>query len=114
MHGQCTSPHMTIGECNSQSDSSIDQVPGSAGNNSDRLPWWGGIAQAAERSGVSGRLIEEWINDGLVRSANVKRPGASRGRKLVDLLSLFDFIEKCVNEPPAKLAMNSNAEAEQK
>jgi hypothetical protein len=55
---------------------------------------------------VSRRLIEEWEKDGLIRSANVKRPGATRGRKLIDMWSLFDFIEKGVGEPPAKLAMN--------
>lgn len=91
-----------------------DRIPASLKGAINRLPWWGGIAQAAERSGVSGRLIEEWINDGLVRASNVKRPGATRGRKLVDLWSLFDFIERGINEPPAKLTMNSNAEGQQK
>ena len=61
---------------------------------------------------MSGRLVEEYAKDGLIRSSNVKRPGATRGRVLIDMWSLFDFIEKGINEPPAKLAMNSDRGAE--
>ena len=85
-----------------------DQLAGQ--ETSGRLPWWGGIAQAAGRSGVSGRLVEEYAKDGLIRSANVRRPGATRGRVLIDMWSLFDFIEQGINASPAQLAMNSNKE----
>lgn len=73
----------------------------------EHLPWWGSISTAVERTGVSSRLIEEWEKDGLIRAANVRRPGASRGRKLYDMWSLFDFIEGQVGASPAELAMNS-------
>jgi len=74
---------------------------------SEPVHWWASIKTAAERSGFSRRQIEELARAGIVRSSNAKRPGASRGRRLIDMAALFAFIEKGVNEPPAKLTVNA-------
>ena len=69
---------------------------------------WLGISQAAIYSGVSTRLLENWIRDGLIRSSNVIAPGATRGRRLIDRESLDSFIESGVSNGPTKLGMNKN------
>lgn len=66
-----------------------------------------GIHQAALYSGVSSRLIENWIRAGLIRSSNVIAPGSTRGRRLIDRESIDAFIEAGVSNPPARLAMNA-------
>ena len=68
---------------------------------------WLGISQAAIYSGVSTRLLENWIRDGLIRSSNVIAPGATRGRRLIDRESLDAFIESGISNGPARLVMNS-------
>ena len=57
-------------------------------------PKWATLKKAAEYSGLSERHLYNAIADGLIRSSLVKRPNASRGRRLVDLRSLDDWIEK--------------------
>jgi len=56
-------------------------------------PRWATLKQAASYSGLSDRHLYTLIGDGLIRSSLVKRPNASRGRRLVDLRSLDDWIE---------------------
>ncbi len=54
---------------------------------------WASIRDAATYSGLSKRTIEVLIKDNLIRSACPKRKGASRGRRLIDLRSLDEWIE---------------------
>ena len=56
-------------------------------------PKWATVKQAAKYSGLSERHLYNLIGDGLIRSSHPKRPNASRGRRLVDLRSLNDWIE---------------------
>ncbi|MDA7656400.1 helix-turn-helix domain-containing protein [Akkermansiaceae bacterium] len=59
-----------------------------------RCPKWATLKKAAEYSGLSERHLYNAIADGLIRSSLVKRPNASRGRRLIDLRSLDSWIEK--------------------
>ena len=54
---------------------------------------WATLGEAAHYCGLTKRTIYNLIGDGLIRSSLVKRPNASRGRRLVDLRSLDDWIE---------------------
>ncbi len=54
---------------------------------------WASIRDAAIYSGLAERTIEVLIRDNLIRSACPKREGASRGRRLIDLRSLEEWIE---------------------
>ena len=56
-------------------------------------PRWAPIKTAAKYSGLSERHLYNAIADGLIRSSLVKRPNASRGRRLIDLHSLDSWIE---------------------
>lgn len=56
-------------------------------------PRWGNYRQAAKRSGLSIRLLQDYVSSHLVRSSVVLKPGASRGVRLIDLESLEAFIE---------------------
>ncbi len=56
-------------------------------------PRWATLKQAAEYSGLSERHLYNLIGDGLICSSLVKRPNASRGRRLIDLHSLDAWIE---------------------
>ena len=58
-----------------------------------KAPRWATIKRAAEYSGLSERHLYNAIADGLIRSSLVKRPNASRGRRLIDLHSLDSWIE---------------------
>ena len=55
---------------------------------------WATLSEAAHYCGLTQRTLYNLIGDGLIRSSLVKRPNASRGRRLVDLRSLDDWIEK--------------------
>ena len=68
-------------------------------------PRWLTLEGAARYCGVSSRTIENYIKDGLIVSANVIRPGASRGRRLVDRCSLDSFIEQFIGMK-CEIAMN--------
>jgi hypothetical protein len=57
------------------------------------LPAWFPVAAAARYSGLSRALIYEHIADGALVSSTVKRPGRSRGRRLVQRVSLDRLIE---------------------
>lgn len=59
-------------------------------------PRWLTLEGAAKYTGLSQRTIENYIKYGLIISANVMRPGASRGRRLVERPSLDAFIEQFI------------------
>lgn len=59
-----------------------------------------------ERTGLLTRLIDELARTGVIRSSHARRPGATRGRRLIDMNSLFAYIEAGVATPPTKLEMN--------
>jgi len=65
-------------------------------DNQTILPRWLTLEGAAKYTGLSQRTIENYIKDGLIISANVMRPGASRGRRLVERPSIDAFIEQCI------------------
>jgi hypothetical protein len=48
---------------------------------------------ASQYSGLSTRLLEDLVKDGLVTSSLVRRPGCARGVRLLKLSSLQAFIE---------------------
>jgi hypothetical protein len=54
---------------------------------------WATLRQAARYCGLSERHLQNLISEGLIASSLVKRPDASRGRRLVDLRSLDEWIE---------------------
>ena len=53
---------------------------------------WATLNEAAHYCGLTPRTIYNLIGDGLIRSSLAKRPNASRGRRLVDLRSLENWI----------------------
>lgn len=59
---------------------------------------WASIRDAATYSGLAERTIEVLIRDNLILSACPKRKGASRGRRLIDLRSLNEWIESGVGK----------------
>ena len=52
----------------------------------------------APRYGVSRSTAYNWMNDGLIKSVVVRRPGNVRGTRLISVESLKALIESC----PAK------------
>lgn len=73
-----------------------------------RLQRWGNYKQARSNSGLSIRLLQDYVKDGLIRSSVVTKPGSRRGVRLIDLHSLDALIEAGVGKPPIILAMNLN------
>jgi hypothetical protein len=71
-------------------------------------PRWLTYEQAAIYSGLGTRVLENHVRAGFIRSSNACAPGATRGRRLLDRLSLDEFIEAGVGKAPTELAMNSN------
>ncbi len=69
-------------------------------------PRWLTLEQAQNYCGLNVRTLQNYIRDGLIESANVKAPGASRGRRLLKTESLDAFIEKHVGAAPSELKMN--------
>jgi hypothetical protein len=74
-------------------------------DNDNITPRWLTLEGAVKYTGLSKRTIENYINDGLVISSNVIRPGATRGRRLVDRPSLDAFIEQFIGMK-CEIAMN--------
>lgn len=66
---------------------------------------WATYKQAARYSGLSTRLLQDFVKDGLISSSLVRKPGAGRGVRLIDLHSLDEFIEQGLHFK-AELAMN--------
>lgn len=71
-------------------------------------PRWFTYEQASQYSGLGTRVLENHVRAGFIRSSRACAPGASRGRTLLDRLSLDNFIEAGVGKAPTALAMNLN------
>jgi hypothetical protein len=69
-------------------------------------PRWGNYKQAQNYSGLSIRLLQDFVSSNLIRSSVVTKPGASRGVRLIDISSLEAFIEAGVGRK-TEIAMNS-------
>ena len=54
---------------------------------------WATLSEAAHYCGLTQRTLYNLMEEGLIRWSHPKRPNASRGRRLVDLRSLDDWIE---------------------
>jgi len=65
-------------------------------NHTTATPRWGNYQQARHYTGLSVRLLQDFVKAGLIRSALVKKPGTQRGVRLIDLRSLDEFIERGV------------------
>lgn len=71
---------------------------------------WATLSEAVHYCGLTQRTIYNLIGNGLIRSSLAKRPNASRGRRLVDLCSLDDWIEKGLMQVgPAPCTPNTNS-----
>jgi hypothetical protein len=70
-------------------------------------PRWGTYKQASRHSGLSIRLLQDFVRLNLIRSSVVTKPGAKRGTRLVDLPSLDGYIEAGIGKI-TELEMNSN------
>lgn len=68
---------------------------------------WGNYNAANHYSGLSIRLLQDFVKDDLIRSSVVRKPGSKRGVRLIDLRSLDEFIERGVGARN-ELEMNSN------
>ena len=73
-------------------------------------PRWLTYDQAAIYSGLGNRVLQNHVKAGFIRSSNACAPGATRGRRLIDKMSLDAFIEAGVGKAPTALAMNKNRE----
>lgn len=67
---------------------------------------WLTLKAASIYSGLSTRLIQDYVKDGLVVSSHVTKPGARRGRTLIELPSLDAFIRRGVGGK-ANINLNS-------
>jgi len=76
-------------------------------NNTTATPRWGQYKQARIHSGLSIRLLQDFVSNNLIRSSVVTKPGAKRGVRLIDLHSLDEFIERGVGQK-TELEMNVN------
>ena len=56
-------------------------------------PEWVRPGVAADRFGLSRPYLYHLMSEGVVRYRSLKRPGASRGPRIVNVASLRDFIE---------------------
>jgi hypothetical protein len=54
---------------------------------------WATLSHASRYCGLSERLLQSAIQHNLIRSSLVRKPNARRGRRLVDLRSLDEWIE---------------------
>ncbi len=63
-------------------------------------PRWLNLKAASRYSGLSLRLLQDYVRLGFVVSYLAKRPGAARGRRLIDRLSLDRFIQTGSAEAP--------------
>jgi hypothetical protein len=69
-------------------------------------PGWGNYKQARNYSGMSIRLLQDFVSSKLIRSSVVMKPGARRGVRLIDLRSLEKFIAAGVGKT-SDIAMNA-------
>ena len=68
------------------------------------------MEESGYHAGVSKRLIEIWEKRGFIRVSRVITPGSIKGRVLVDVESLDNFIESYVGTPPHAAAINRKRE----
>ena len=73
-------------------------------------PRWLTFQQAAKYTGVCQRTLENWEKAKCFKVSRPKMPGKSKGRTLVDRLSLDAFIESFIDAPPQVIAMNAQKE----
>ena len=73
-------------------------------------PRWLSLEAASNYSGVSKRLVEIWRDKGFIKSANITMPGATRGRRVFDRLSIDSYIEAFVGAPVSKIGMNKGGQ----
>jgi hypothetical protein len=74
-------------------------------------PKWMTVQTAAKWSGFSDRIIEELARKKHIVSSNVIQEGKSRGRRLILVSSLDEYILAGIDTPPAELAMNVKRKA---
>lgn len=74
-------------------------------------PRWAGWKGASIYSGFSVGTLKNHAAAGHIRTANVVADGNLRGRRLVDLRSLDQFIEEGVSRPPSKIATPTDRKA---
>jgi hypothetical protein len=55
-------------------------------------PRWATYLQSSKYSGLSTRLLEELVKDGVITSSLARRPGRARGIRLLDLRSIDAYI----------------------
>ena len=72
-------------------------------------PRWLSVSDAAKYSSFCERHIRKLCSKGVVQSKNVKLEGASKGRRVIDRLSLDRFIEES-ESGPSELAVNQSKE----
>ncbi len=58
---------------------------------------WAPYPEASRFSGLSQRLLEDLVKDGLIVSSLARRPGCVRGVRLVELSSLDAYIRSGIN-----------------
>ena len=75
-------------------------------NNSIQARWLT-LQDASTYCGLSVRLLQDHIRNGLVVASNVIAPGATRGRRLICRESLDAFIEEGIGKV-SELKMNSS------
>ena len=61
-------------------------------------PKWLTLEGGVVYSGLSRPLLEVAIREGIIRSSHVRKPGAKRGRRLIERKSLDAWIESGVGE----------------
>jgi hypothetical protein len=66
---------------------------------------WVTIKAACLYSGLSIRLIQDYVKDGIVVSSHVTKPGARRGRTLIELSSFDEFIRNGIGGK-AEISLN--------
>jgi hypothetical protein len=74
------------------------------------LPRWANYKQASAYSGLSTRVLQDYVRDGLIRSSLVRKPGAKRGVRIVDLTSLDALIEQGIGAK-SEIVMNLKTRA---
>jgi len=70
---------------------------------------WLTLQAAAIYSGLSLRLIQDYVKAGLVVASHVTKPGARRGRTLIEVASLERFIREGIGGK-ANITLNSARE----
>ena len=71
-------------------------------------PQWVGVPSHGHCpiSGLSRPHIYNLINDGLIRSACLRQPGAIRGRRLIYLPSLLAYLDRMADAEAERLAQS--------